>query len=146
MCLTDFSLYENPHPQIDMTQLNRILPFFSALLLLGLFCDAIPVLEKRESAARQVFDTRSYGLPTLGQPITSVRSPSIIAHLSLSQFIFQVAHNRRSLPGEGSWPEARTPDFSAPAGRVKKGLKNKTEARKARKAHLARTVLRPSRV
>ena len=51
-----------------------------------------------------------------------------------SRFIFQVAHNRRSLAGEGSWLEARTSDFSAPAGRLKKGFKNKTEARKARKA------------
>ncbi|KIJ97669.1 hypothetical protein K443DRAFT_681380 [Laccaria amethystina LaAM-08-1] len=99
-----------------MTRFNRILPFFSALLLLGLLCDAIPVLEKRESATRQVFDTRSYGPPTLGQPITNV------------------AHKRQSLTGEDSWLEARTPEFSAPAGRVKKGFKNKTEARKARKA------------
>jgi hypothetical protein len=51
-----------------------------------------------------------------------------------SQFIFQVAHNRRSLAGECIWLEARTPEFSAPAGRVRKGFKNKTEARRARKS------------
>jgi hypothetical protein len=92
MYLTDFSFCENSHPQIDMTRLNRILPFFSALLLLVLSCDAIPVLEKRESAARQVLDTRSYGPPIFGQPITSVRSPSIIPHLSLFTYLFSRLH------------------------------------------------------
>ena len=66
-----------------MTRLNRILPFFSALLLLGLLCDAIPVLKKHESATRQVSNTRSDGPPALGQPITNVRPPSITPHLSL---------------------------------------------------------------
>lgn len=98
-----------------MTHFNRIFLSFSTLLLFGLFCNARPVLEKRRSTARELFDTRSHTPPAFGQPITNV------------------AFNRQSLPGEGRL-EVRTPEFSAPAGRLKKGFKNKTQARKARKA------------
>ena len=53
---------------------------------------------------------------------------------AFSEFIYQFAYNRQLLAGEDNWLEARTSEFSAPVGRVKKGFKNKTEAWKARKA------------
>ena len=61
-----------------MTHFNRVFLSFSTLLLFGLLCNARPVLDKRKSTAREVFDTRSHTPPTLGQPITNVSSPIIL--------------------------------------------------------------------
>ena len=58
----------------------------------------------------------------------------LLCTCAFSELIYQFAYNRQLLADEDDWLEARTSEFSAPVGRVKKGFKNKTEARKARKA------------
>jgi hypothetical protein len=116
-----------------MTRFNLTSLGFVTLLLLGLLCNARPVVEKRELGAQEVFDERSDStLSTRGEPIADV------------------AHNhRRSLEGMVDWLEPRMPPPPAPKpkrvksvaskakarqSRKDRGIKNKTQARKARKA------------
>jgi len=116
-----------------MTRFNLTSLGFVTLLLLGLLCNARPVVEKRELGAQEVFDERSNStLSTRGESIADV------------------AHNhRRSLEGMVDWLEPRMPPPPAPKpkrvksvaskakarqSRKDRGIKNKTQARKARKA------------
>jgi hypothetical protein len=138
------------HPRVDMTRFNLTSLGFVTLLLLGLLCNARPVVEKRELGAQEVFDERSDStLSTRGEPIADVRlaqEPPV----KPSHSFCQVAHNhRRSLEGMVDWLEPRMPPPPAPKpkrvksvaskakarqSRKDRGIKNKTQARKARKA------------
>jgi hypothetical protein len=137
------------HPQVDMTHFNRIYLGFATLLL---FCNARPLVEKRELGAQEVFDARSesqdVALSTRGESIADVRLAQ--PPVKPSHSFYQVAHNhRRSLEGVVNWLEPRMPPppapkpkrVKSPASKAKarqsrkdRGVKSKTQARKARKA------------
>lgn len=98
-----------------MTRPHRILFFFLALLLLVFSVMPYPCL-KSVDLLHGKRSTLTLALRLLANQSRTYVHRSLFHTYPFSRFIFQVAHNRWSLAGEGSWLEARTSDFSAPAG------------------------------
>lgn len=107
-----------------MTCFNHISLGFAALLLLGLLCNARPVVEKRGLGVQEVFDERSDSQDvTLSTPVFN-RSHTIIA----DHWRVWSTGSRRACPAASSETETREkPGIQGESPREQEGPWNREE-------------------